>query len=93
MAAVNRSDGRVSSGHGAASRDRLRRKRGGFQSTAVDERCQDEGRGGHGDDERHDDDIRHDEGHDDDVPWTEKYRPGRWDEVVGNSTAVRKLYR
>lgn len=37
----------------------------------------------------HDDDV----GHDSDVPWTEKYHPRSADEVMGNSTAVRKLYR
>ncbi|XP_060774049.1 ATPase family AAA domain-containing protein 5b isoform X2 [Neoarius graeffei] len=30
--------------------------------------------------------------HDDDMPWTEKYRPRSADEVVGNSAAVKKLY-
>ncbi|MCJ8730105.1 hypothetical protein PDJAM_G00114400 [Pangasius djambal] len=83
---VNRSEGRVSSRHGERSRNRLRRKQPRVQDAAVDESRQDEG---HDDDAGHDDDT----GHCDDVPWTEIYRPRSCDEVIGNSAAVRKLYR
>lgn len=73
----------MSSGHGAASRNRLRRKLAPVRDAAVDESRQGERH------MRHD----HDVGNGDDVPWAEKYRPRSSEEVVGNSASVRKLYR
>ncbi|XP_058258253.1 ATPase family AAA domain-containing protein 5b isoform X2 [Hemibagrus wyckioides] len=78
----NVSEGHVSSGHGAMSRNRLRRKPAPVQNAAVDESHQGERH------VRHDHDVEND----DDVPWTEKYRPRSSEEVVGNSASVRKLY-
>ncbi|XP_027024103.2 ATPase family AAA domain-containing protein 5b [Tachysurus fulvidraco] len=80
---VNVSEGHVTSGHRAISRNRLRRKKARSQDAAVDE-----GR------VRPDDGVGHEDGvgHDEDVPWTEKFRPRSSDEVVGNEAAVRKLY-
>lgn len=50
---------------------------------------------GHNVDVGRDVDVGHDVdvGPDEDVPWTEKFRPRCAEEVVGNSAAVRKLYR
>lgn len=86
---VNVSEGHVTSGHRAISRNRLRRKQAPVQDAAVDESRQNEGR------VRRDDGVGHEDGvgHDEDVPWTEKFRPRSSDEVVGNEAAVRKLYR
>ncbi|XP_060725039.1 ATPase family AAA domain-containing protein 5b [Tachysurus vachellii] len=85
---INVSEGHVTSGHRAVSRNRLRRKQAPVQDAAVDESRQNEGR------VRRDDGVGPEDGvgHDEDVPWTEKFRPRSSDEVVGNEAAVRKLY-
>ncbi|KAI5613770.1 ATPase family, AAA domain containing 5b isoform X1 [Silurus asotus] len=74
---LNTSEGHVNSGEGAIKRNRLRRKQQRVKNVNQEESRQEERR------------VRQDE----DLPWTEKYRPRGCEEMVGNSAAVKKLYR